>query len=356
MKFTYQFPAVKGKQAGKDFYTTMVPLKLLQKLFPEPEEIVRPEHRAQRKLNESRIPAIRKYILDNPKTYVFSALAASIDGDFTFEQPINSLSELGILKVDMDAVFLINDGQHRKAAIMAALLEKPELGDETIPIVFFKDNGLQKSQQMFTDLNKHAVKTSNSIAELYDGRDNLAVMTRKCIEDNEFLNRYTDKEKDNLGKFSAMLFSLNTFYKANKRILGKNGMTDQSEKYISEYWKNVSCNILLWNDLVYGEITKVELRENYLVCQAVVIEALGQLGNYFLNNQKDMVQKLIDMRKIDWSRNAKIWYLRNINTNGTIIKNERAVCLTCNQIKKQLGIPLSREEQMKENKFQEGKR
>ncbi|MFA9377303.1 MAG: DNA sulfur modification protein DndB [Lachnotalea sp.] len=356
MKFTYQFPAVKGKQAGNDFYTTMVPLKLLQKLFPEPEEIVSPEHRAQRRLNESRIPAIKKYILDNPETYVFSALAASIDGNYSFEEPIDNIAELGILRVDMDAVFLINDGQHRKAAIITALLERPEIGEETIPIVFFKDNGLQRSQQMFTDLNKHAVKTSNSIAELYDGRDDLAMLTKKCIENNVFLNRYTDKEKDNLGKFSAMLFSLNTFYKANKRILGKASITDENKAFISEYWSEISNDILLWNELSKGEITKVELRENYLVCQAVVIEAFGQLGNYFFTNKISMKEQLIKLKWIDWSRSAKHWYLRNINTNGTIIKNEQAVWLTCNEIKKQLGIPLSREEQAKENKFQKGKR
>ena len=39
---------------------------------------------------------------------------------------------------------------------------------------FYGDKGLERSQQIFTDLNKHAVKTSNSIAELYDSRDDLA--------------------------------------------------------------------------------------------------------------------------------------------------------------------------------------
>lgn len=34
-----------------------------------------------------------------------------------------------------------------------------------------------------------------------------------------FLNDYTDKEKDNLGKYSSNLFTLNMFYSANKRML-----------------------------------------------------------------------------------------------------------------------------------------
>ena len=80
MNFSYRFPAVKGIQAGREYYISMVPLKLLSRLFPAEEEIVLPEHRAQRRINEARIPEIKNYILDNRDTYVFSALSASIDG------------------------------------------------------------------------------------------------------------------------------------------------------------------------------------------------------------------------------------------------------------------------------------
>ena len=158
MNFAYQFPAVRGVQAGREYYISMVPLKLLSKLFPSDDEIVAPEYRAQRKINEARIPEIKKYILENRNNYVFSALSASIDGEFSFVASDNS--DIGVLHVDMDSIFLINDGQHRKAAIEAAMQEDDSLGKETISIVFFGDNGLERSQQMFTDLNKYAVKTS----------------------------------------------------------------------------------------------------------------------------------------------------------------------------------------------------
>ena len=220
MDYVYRFPVVRGIQAKKDFYIAMVPLKMLSRLFPTDDEYVLPEYRAQRKLNESRIPIISKYILDNRDTYVFSALAASIDGEFDFKADLSN-PDVGTLEVSLDAKFLINDGQHRKSSILEAMREDPTLGDETISIVFYADKGLARSQQIFTDLNKNAVKTSNSISELYDSRDEMAVITRNVIWNIEFLNNYTDKEKDNLGKFSSNLFTLNTFYSANKVIVGK---------------------------------------------------------------------------------------------------------------------------------------
>ena len=135
MDFAYRFPVVRGIQAGREYYIAMVPLKLIPRLFPADDEYVPPEFRAQRKLNESRIPVISKYILNNRENYVFSALAASIDGHFEFIP--SEFSDVGILEIAMDAKILINDGQHRKAAILEAINEDETLLNETISIVFF---------------------------------------------------------------------------------------------------------------------------------------------------------------------------------------------------------------------------
>ena len=61
MEFAYKFPAIKGIQARKEYYIAMVPLKMISKLFPDDEEYVEPEYRAQRKLNETRIPVMSNY-------------------------------------------------------------------------------------------------------------------------------------------------------------------------------------------------------------------------------------------------------------------------------------------------------
>ena len=214
----YQFHAVKGIQAGREYYICMIPLGLLNRIFETSNEDVPPEHRAQRKLNEIRIPEITNYILNNRDSYVFSALAASVDGNMTFVPNLTD-SNTGMLEIDMSSTFLINDGQHRKAALDAALVEDDSLKNETISVVIYKDQGLQKSQQMFTDLNKHAVTTSKSLNTLYESKDPVALITKETINGIPFLRKYTDKEKDNLSKYSSNIFTLNTFFTANKRIV-----------------------------------------------------------------------------------------------------------------------------------------
>ena len=351
MDYVYRFPVVKGIQANHEYYIAMVPLKMISKLFPDDEEYVSPEYRAQRKLNEVRVPVISKYIIDNRSSYVFSALAASIDGLFQFV-PISESMDLGTLEVSMDARFLINDGQHRKAAILDALKEDQSLGDETISIVFYEDQGLERSQQIFTDLNKNAVKTSNSISELYDSRDRIAVITRRVVQSVEFLNLYTDKEKDILGKYSSKLFTLNTFYMANKTVIGRYSIDDSIEKFIEQFWKCVAENMVPWNDLGAKAITKVDLRENYIATQGIVIRALGRVGNYlYMHREHNMQETLKGIQEINWSRNAAIWKLRAISGNGRVITNNKAAILIGNVIKTQLGLSLSSAEKNAEQDY-----
>lgn len=346
MDYIYRFPVVKGVQACSEYYIAMVPLKMLEKIFPTDEEFVLPEFRAQRKLNGARIPVISKYILDNRESYVFSALAASIDGEFCFEPNLNN-PDTGLLDISMSARFLINDGQHRKTAILEAIKEDSSLGDETIPIVFFADKGLSRSQQMFTDLNKNAVKTSNSISELYDSRDNLAVVTRNVVNAIDFYNMYTDKEKDILGKFSSSLFTLNTFYTANRIIVGRSNAEDYSA-FLIEFWTLVAKHMRPWVELQNREITKVDLRENYIATQSIVIQAFGRIGNYYCSSTECMKESMKNIESINWMRSAECWNMRAIGKNGRIITNKKAGMLIANYIKLKIGIPLTPEEKQAE--------
>ena len=328
----YVFSAIRGVQANKEYYAVMVPLKVLNELFIFNGNICKPEQRAQRKLNENRILIIKNYIVNNRNAYVFSALAASIDGEFYFEELTSQNRNIGNLVIDKSATFLINDGQHRLSAIVEALKVDKTLGDETITIVFFKDNGLIRSQQIFADLNKHAIKTSKSIAELYDSTDNVAKLTREIMQRIPFLDKYTDKEKDNLSKYSAALFVFNTFYKANLRIIGKDRINIDFE-FVVEYWKEVVNNMELWQMLENGDISKLKLRSEYLVCQAVVIEALGILGNYFYNYRDNWKANLRGLKSINWRRDASVWQGKCLNEKGNMVKSEKSIVSTAEVIK-----------------------
>ena len=131
--FTYVFPAIRGVQAGREYYVSMCPLQLLRRFFIFDNEELVPELRAQRTLNKVRVPEIARYIVENPDSYTFSAITVSVDGEVKFD-PVDSDGptnfRMGSLTVSMHAKFIVNDGQHRRAAIVQALDAAPELGEE----------------------------------------------------------------------------------------------------------------------------------------------------------------------------------------------------------------------------------
>lgn len=118
------------------------------------------------------------------------------------------------------------------------------------------------------------------------------------------------------------------------------------------YWTLVCQNVLPWKDLSNRDISKVDLRENYIVTQSVIIQVLGRLGNFFFaNRQYSMAEYLQKLQEIDWKRDCEDWTLRTIRENGRMINNEEAITLTCNVLKKYLALPLDEFEQSKENAF-----
>lgn len=351
--FFYTFPALKGIQASKDFFIIMCPLKILSKLFIFNEDELPPEHRAQRVLNKNRIPEMASYILNNPKDYVFSSVTASIDGNFAFT-PLNEDfdDKVGVLKVSMDSRLLINDGQHRRAAIEEALKAAPELGEETISVVLFIDEGLKRSQQIFADLNKHAVNVSKSIGILYDSRDPIAMISKSLLENNKYLKYFTDTENPSLSKFSPKLFTLSSINETNKKLLNKINPSDpHSSIFVEEFW-NVLCeNMKEWK-FVFNKDTSPHLfRNDYISSNGVVLEALGLVGNYlYKNNPSNWKEILSNIKNIDWHRsNLDDWKHRVIGPTGRIVKSATYVRLTNNKIKMKLNIDLTKDEIKLEN-------
>lgn len=356
--FRFVFPAIKGLQAGKEYYVAMCPLNVLPRMFQLPDEDLLPEFRAQRVLNKSRIPHITRYIIQNPNDYVFSSLAASVDGEMVFE-PLGQAS-LGLLSISMDAKILINDGQHRRAAIEEALKQSPILANETISVVFFHDRGLKRCQQMFADLNKHAVNTTKSIGILYDGRDPFSNLVRDIVDEIPLLRDYTNKERDNLSKLAPQIFTLTNIYNSVEKIIGKKQgqeINTEDAKFVKSYWNLLCQSISEWKDVQAKELKASQLRKNFIHAHGVVLDAFGLLGNYIYNNEPTQLKRIIPrLNKINWSRANKIdWLGRAISNDGTINKTKDSPFLTFIHIKRLIQLPISNQELAFEQKYYNGK-
>ena len=166
-------------------------------------------------------------------------------------------------------------------------------------------------------------------------RDLISKATYKCLN-----GKY--RRNDVLELFSSISgLTKNQIYYINMRF-GKRTLFSIVELLID----------IIRNELLNKEISKIDLRENYIITQSVVMRALGRVGNYFFNHPElNMEDSLRGLQDINWKRNADQWYLRTIKANGHMISNETAVILTSNVIKLTLGIDLDKDEQEREEKF-----
>lgn len=358
-EFEYIFPAIKGIQAQQEYYISMCPIRLLPRMFLFNEPGIPPTLRAQRELNKARIPEMKRYILNNLNSYVFSAITASIDGKANFQPHSGNgkhSSKMGTLHIDMDAKLIINDGQHRRAAFEEAIMENPDIANETISVVFFIDQGLKRCQQMFADLNRYSIRPSKSLSILYDYRDDFSLLTKEVVSRVELFNSVVELEKGSLSSRSRKLFTLSAIYSANKALLKRYDFSGEELVKIGvDYWECVANNINEWKLVYEHKLSAGEARSDYVHSHSTALQALGIAGNALLKEYptkwKSQLRKL---QNINWARsNSSSWEGR-VMVGGNIQKASNNVVLTANYIKTKLGLELSPEEQKTENAFLKG--
>lgn len=357
--FEYILPVIRGIQAGREYYVSMCPVRFLPKLFPLDSEELPPSLRAKRALNHARIPEIADYFVQNSGNYTCGAIAASIDADITFEAVGNQAEErkIGRLRVPMDAKFTINDGQHRRAAFEMALQENPQLGYETVALILFLDIGLEKSQQMFADLNNFQVPLESSLSLLYNHRGDSAFVVKAVVKQVEVFRCLTEMEKGSLNGRSPKLFVLSAIDRAMMALLSnmhgikhakppryratkqekEAELTHQIQQAVS-YWNAVSSFIPDWQLVLHKQVAAGEIRRDSVHCHAVVLESLGEVGASLLSAfPESWEERLAVLREVDWSFSNPDWE-GGILLKGGISKSRASVSWMNDYLRVKLGL------------------
>ena len=348
----YLFSAVRGTQAGREYFVAMCPLHLVPKLFTFDGAELTPELRAQRVLNRARVPEMARYVTENPETYVFSALTSSVDADLEFVAVPGSRT-VGELKVPMSGRFVINDGQHRRAAIELALKAQPNLAHETIAVVFFSDIGLARSQQMFADLNRYATRPSNSLATLYDHRDGAAELVRRLVSECAVFSELVEMERSTLSPRSRQLFTFSAVYQATKSLLARSTPADFDRALATarDYWEALAALLPEWGLVREGALSAAGLRETWIHSNGVVLVAFGRFGEALLAERPNTWREdMAQLRNIDWRRSNSVWAGRAV-VQGKLSKTTRSQTLTTSLLKTVVGQPLSADERRLEDEL-----
>ena len=308
------FPAMKGTMGARDYYATIMSLSEIPRFFKFNDwEQFSPELRAQRVLNESRVPVVAKYIVDNEDSYLFSSITASYSAATINFIPMSAdRSDIGEIKLNLEEMeFVINDGQHRCAAIAQALKHNPNLGKDCISVLLFPMESMPRMQQMFSDLNRFAQRSSKSLNILYDHRDALAALTNVVVEKVDVFRGLVDMERVSIPIRSEKLFALSTLYDANKELIGNkidNPGSDSYEKtceQVAEYWNTLADIMTDWNKVTVGLVAAAAIRQEKICTHATVLRALGGVGRILKTHYPDKWrQHLKHLSTVDWRKSV----------------------------------------------------
>jgi DNA sulfur modification protein DndB len=342
---------MRGEIGQRRYYLCLMKLNAIPKMFTFRDWIeFTPEDREQRILNKNRVPEIAKYILDNEDGYIFSAITASYKCPVDFK-PAYKDSDIGTLEMEFEqANFVINDGQHRCAAISQAVKENPAIGEEAISVLLFPYENKDRVQQMFSDLNRNVAKTSKSLDILFDHRDPMAQVTQRICEQVDCFKDMVEKDAVSLPIRSKKLFSLAALYDANNELLkatkdDEDATVNAMVKVALDYWTTVSKMIPDWAAVKRGEIKPLELRQEKISSHAVVMRALGAAGAELMEAAPDgWKDRLQALRTIDWSKKNPDWENVCIIANS-VVSNRQARMATKAYIKKHLELSLTEGEE-----------
>ncbi len=334
MSTKISFPAMKGVMGKRDYYSCMVNLSEVPRLFTFNESPDLPiEARAQRPLNKGRINPIKNYIVDNEDGWLFSSLSASYKGDAVFT-PCDVSPNMGTLAMDLgDTQFILNDGQHRAAGIKPALIALPDLGGaEQINVLFFPFESLERMQQMFADLNRAVVRTPMPLNIVFDGRDIRSRIVLALINKVPAFVGLVDKERSTLPTKSTCLFTLLALYEATNEYFdalyaGVDQATilfDDKLATAVEFWTAVSSRIKEWEAVRTGRMSSMELRQKTISTHSVTLRAIGATGGQLrLTDEKHWKQRLTALSSVDFNKANPEW-LNTVVVSGSVISSRQA--------------------------------
>jgi DNA sulfur modification protein DndB len=158
----------------------------------------------QREIKKHRGREIADYLKHEEEKFFNSLVIAVYKGDPTWyevgitkankgiplgEIPTDVLDSFGLLHLTGEEKLFALDGQHRLAGIKRAKEEGAELNEEMSVILIAHEEtaeGLRRTRNLFTTLNKTAVPVSKGERISLDENDVMAIITRRLVEEFSF--------------------------------------------------------------------------------------------------------------------------------------------------------------------------
>ncbi|EPP5809487.1 DNA sulfur modification protein DndB [Vibrio vulnificus] len=343
--FCYEFPVVRGIQAGRVFYMATVPMRVVRNMFKLDTGDGSALSRSQREVNLTRAKRFAEYLQQNKESFVVPALTGfvNVEPGTSVEFKQSNTANVGTLSVPMEAALLFVDGQHRASGVAMAMEDeetRTELGQQSAPVMLFESLTLEERQSMFSDINGNVAKPAQALSDTYNNRDELAVFAKKlAVNIPQFID-LVDFERNVVSGKSTYLFSIKTIKEVSATVAGlkKNqSLTDEDKALITQFWQNWFERIDFDGKFAQCDNNSQQLKEKTIITTGVVMKAAALAVKEAGINNVDFTP----LSAVDWSRDSETFHSRCVDSQLKTMKADAtATKLTAAKMLTLMGIEL----------------
>jgi DNA sulfur modification protein DndB len=231
---------------------------------------------------------------------------------------------LGMLTLDQQDPLIIVDGQHRLGAIEKAVKEDPELRNDSIALVLCPYISMEMNQQLFSDLNRTAKKTSKSLDVFFNRRDIENRVVQKVVGEVSVFKERVDVENISVAKSHDKVFTLAGIYQATTPMIKGAPLgellqarlnqenEDEYSVFLAAAWEFIAEQFPEWGKVASGELNIDQQRPNYLHWNSGVLSSIGEFVGLAMRERgtgwKDAVKTaLTHPDNGNWRRDMTQW-------------------------------------------------
>lgn len=189
-----KIPALRGQIGDSIYYIANLSFQQISQMVKRVDDELHTaqslKEAIQRSLSNNYLQ-IKDYILSRKDHFFDSLVLAVYDGDPLWREVRYEIEDelyynVGLLEFNGEEKIFPVDGQHRVEGIKAALIQNPQIAEETISVVLISHHntplGRERSRRIFSTLNRYVkpVRLGDIIA--LDEDDIVAITTRDLLE------------------------------------------------------------------------------------------------------------------------------------------------------------------------------
>lgn len=237
--------------------------------------------------------------------------------------------KFGYAVIPSNVELFVTDGQHRLKAIEKAIVERPQLRDDSVTVLVVQEDDIDQIHQDFADCAKNK-PIPPALLAAFDVSNVLAKLTRQITKDLVIFQDRIDKISRTLGKDPKYMFTMNQlrigmaeflFGTSRKQVIESCSNQDQGEllKMLDKakvFYLEFAQNNDVWQQLLQPasktvNIDLYSLRQQRIDFNTVGLQIISRVGHHIFfgkeatEDKQDILIKAL--ASLDYRRDAALW-------------------------------------------------